>query len=335
MIVVDFLSEHFDDIMSYGFTADMEKRLDKVADGQEKWVELLKEFYNPFHQHVEKTGKEADRASGERILGKDPASGRTVLVRLSRYGSVAQIGTPEELGEDEKPQYANLKPNQSIEKINLESALELFKFPLNLGEYEGKEVMVNEGRFGPYVKYDEKYISIPREENPLELSYARAVELIIEKQKQDAPVYEYKDLPVTKGKGRFGPFLKWNGMFINIPKRYNPETISDADMKVLIEAKEEKEANRYIHNWLEDLKLSVENGRWGPFVRFGKKQIQLRNEDGKRMTPEQAKEMTLEQVKAVVEAEMPDAFKPKKKIAAKKATTKRKKTTTKTTRKKK
>lgn len=334
MIVVDFLSEHFDDIMSYGFTADMEKRLDKVADGQEKWVELLKEFYNPFHQHVEKTGKEADRASGERVLGKDPASGRTVLVRLSRYGSVAQIGTPEELGEDEKPQYANLKPNQSIEKINLESALELFKFPLNLGEYEGKEVMVNEGRFGPYVKYDEKYISIPREENPLELSYARAVELIIEKQKQDAPVYEYKDLPVTKGKGRFGPFLKWNGMFINIPKRYNPETISDADMKVLIEAKEEKEANRYIHNWLEDLKLSVENGRWGPFVRFGKKQIQLRNEDGKRMTPEQAKEMTLEQVKAVVEAEMPDAFKPKKKATAKKSTTKRK-TKTKTTRKKK
>lgn len=335
MIVVDFLSEHFDDIMSYGFTADMEKRLDKVADGQEKWVELLKEFYNPFHEHVEKTGKEADRASGERILGKDPVSGRTVLVRLSRYGSVAQIGTPEELGEDEKPQYANLKPNQSIEKINLERALELFKFPLNLGEYEGKEIQVNEGRFGPYVKYDEKYISIPREENPLELSYARAVELIIEKQKQDAPVCEYKGLPVTKGKGRFGPFLKWNGMFINIPKRYNPETISDADMKALIEAKEEKEANRYIHNWLEDLKLSVENGRWGPFVRFGKKQIQLKNEDGKRMTPEQAKEMTLEQVKAIVEAEIPGAFKPKKKATAKKSTTTKRKTTTKTTRKKK
>ena len=107
-------------------------------------------------------------------------------------------------------------------------------------------------------------------------------------------------------------------MFINIPKRYNPETISDADMKVLIEAKEEKEANRYIHNWLEDLKLSVENGRWGPFVRFGKKQIQLKNEDGKRMTSEQAKEMTLEQVKAIVESEIPNAFKPKKKATAKK-----------------
>ena len=340
MIVVDFLSEHFDDIMSYGFTADMEKRLDKVADGKEIWVELLKEFYNPFHEHVEKTGKEADRASGERILGKDPESGRTILVRLSRYGSVAQIGAPDELDEDEKPRYANLKPSQSIEKINLEDALELFKFPLNLGEYDGKEILVNEGRFGPYVKYDEKFISIPRGENPLDVSKARAIELILERQKQDAPVYEYKGLPVTKGAGRFGPFLKWNGMFINIPKRYDPETISDADMKELIEAKEEKEANRYIHNWLEDLKLSVENGRWGPFIRFGKKKFQLRNEDGKRMLPEQAKEMTLEQVKAIVEAEVPNAFKPKKKrAAAKKKTTTRKttakKTTTKRTTKKK
>lgn len=340
MIVVDFLSEHFDDIMSYGFTADMEKRLDKVADGKEIWIELLKEFYNPFHEHVEKTGKEADRASGERILGKDPESGRTILVRLSRYGSVAQIGAPDELDEDEKPRYANLKPNQSIEKINLEDALELFKFPLNLGEYDGKEILVNEGRFGPYVKYDEKFISIPRGENPLDVSKSRAIELILERQKQDAPVYEYKGLPVTKGAGRFGPFLKWNGMFINIPKRYDPETISDVDMKELIEAKEEKETNRYIHNWLEDLKLSVENGRWGPFIRFGKKKFQLRNEDGKRMLPEQAKEMTLEQVKAIVEAEVPDAFKPKKKrAAAKKKTTTRKttakKTTTKRTTKKK
>lgn len=333
MIVVDFLSEYFDDIMSYGFTADMEKRLDKVAEGKERWVELLKEFYNPFHEHVERTGKEADRASGERILGKDPGSGRTVLVRLSRYGSVAQIGTPEELGDDEKPRYANLKPQQSIEKINLKDALELFKFPLNLGEYEGKEILVNEGRFGPYVKYDEKFISIPREENPLELSRTRAIELIVEKQMQDAPVYEYKGMPVTKGSGRFGPFLKWNGMFINIPKRYDPETIADADMKELIAAKEEKEANRYIHNWLEDFKLSVENGRWGPFIRFGKLKIQLKGEDGKRMTSEQAQTMTLEQVKAVVEAEVPDAFKPKKKAPAKKKTT-AKKSTKRTTKKK-
>ena len=252
---------------------------------------------------------------------------------MSRYGSVAQIGTPEELGDDEKPRYANLKPQQSIEKINLKDALELFKFPLNLGEYEGKEILVNEGRFGPYVKYDEKFISIPREENPLELSRARAIELIVEKQMQDAPVYEYKGMPVTKGSGRFGPFLKWNGMFINIPKRYDPETIADADMKELIAAKEEKEANRYIHNWLEDFKLSVENGRWGPFIRFGKLKIQLKGEDGKRMTSEQAQTMTLEQVKAVVEAEVPDAFKPKKKAPAKKKTT-AKKSTKRTTKKK-
>lgn len=331
MIVVDFLSEHFEEIMNYGFTADMEKRLDRVADGKEIWVKLLKEFYVPFHKVVEQTEKGADRASGERILGKDPKTGRTVLVRLSRYGSVAQIGAPEELADDEKPRYANLKFNQSIEAISLEEALELFQLPLSLGDYKGKEVIIGEGRFGPYVKYDEKFISLPKGENPLEFPKERAIELIDEREKADAPVYQYKGLPVTKGAGRFGPFLKWNGMFINIPRKYDPETISSAEMKALIEAKEEKEANRYIHNWLDDLKLSVENGRWGPFIRFGKKNIEMRDSDGKRLTAEQAAEMTLEQIKAIVEAEIPGAFKPKKKAAPKKTTTAKKTTAKKTT----
>lgn len=334
MIVVDFLSEHFEEVMNYGFTADMEKRLDKVADGKEIWVKLLKEFYVPFHKVVEETEKGADRASGERILGKDPKSGRTVLVRLSRYGSVAQIGTPEELADDEKPRYANLKFNQSIEAVSLEEALELFQLPLSLGDYKGHDVIIGEGRFGPYVKYNEKFISLPKGENPLEFSKASAIELIDEREKADAPVYQYKGLPVTKGSGRFGPFLKWNGIFINIPRKYDPETISTAEMKELIETKEEKESNRYIHNWLEDLKLSVENGRWGPFIRFGKKNIEMRDADGKRLTAEQAKEMTLEQIKAIVVAEIPDAFKPKKKADAKKKPAAKKTTVKKTTKKK-
>lgn len=337
MIVVDFLSKHFEEVMNYGFTADMEKNLDKVADGQERWVKLLKEFYQPFHELVERTEKDADRAAGERILGKDPKSGRTVLVRLSRYGSVAQIGAPSELEEEEKPRYANLKREQSIESITLEQALDLFQLPINMGEYKGHEVIIGEGRFGPYVKYDGKFISLPKGENPLEFSKESAIELVEARIKADAPVYFHKELPVTKGSGRFGPFLKWNGMFINIPKRYEPETISDADMKELIEAKELKEANRYIHNWLDDLKLSVENGRWGPFIRFGKKNFQLRDAEGKRLTPEDAKEMTLEQIKAIVEEEIPDAFKPKKKAArkpAKKKTTAKKTTAKKTTAKK-
>jgi DNA topoisomerase-1 len=318
MIVVDFLSEHFDDIMNYGFTADMEKRLDKVADGKELWVELLREFYVPFHKVVAETEKDADRASGERILGKDPKSGRTVLVRLSRYGSVAQIGAPEELDDEEKPRYANLKFNQSIESVTLEEAMELFQLPLSLGDYKGHEVIIGEGRYGPYVKYNEKFISLPKGENPLEFSKESAIELVDEREKADAPVYQHKGLPVTKGSGRFGPFLKWNGMFINIPRKYDPETITQPEMKELIEAKELKEANRYIHNWLDEWKMSVENGRWGPFIRFGKKNFQLRDADGNRLTAEQAKEMTLEQIKAIVEAEVPGAFKAKKKPAVKK-----------------
>lgn len=334
MIVVDFLSQHFDDIMSYGFTADMEERLDKVADGSEIWIKLLKEFYQPFHETVERTAKDADRASGERILGKDPKSGKSVLVRLSRYGSVAQIGKPDELGEDEKPTYANLRREQSIESVTLEQALELFQLPINMGLYEDKDVIIGEGRFGPYVKYDDKFISLPKGEDPLAFSKEQAIELIVARQKADAPVSEHKGLPVTRGSGRFGPFLKWNGMFINIPRRFDPETLTQEEMKTLIEAKELKEANRYIHNWLDDLKLSVENGQWGPLIRFGKLKIQLKNEEGKRLTPEDAKAMTLEQVKAIVEEKLPDAFKPKKKATRKKAATKKKTTTRKTTAKK-
>ncbi len=334
MVVVDFLSEHFEDIMNYGFTADMEKRLDQVADGKEVWVKLLKEFYIPFHEVIEKTEKEADRASGERLLGKDPKTNRTVLVRLAKYGAVVQIGTLEELLEDEKPRYANLKPQQSIESVTLEEALDLFQLPRSLGTYEGEEVIIGEGRFGPYIKFDGKFISLPKGEDPLSFPKEYAIQLIVEKQKADAPVATYKGLPVTKGAGRFGPFLKWNDMFINIPRKYDPETITNAEMQELIAAKETKEAIRFIHNW-DDLKLTVENGRWGPFIRFGKKNIEMRDASGKRLTAEDAAVMTLEQVKAIVVTEIPDAFKPKK-APAKKTTTKKstvKKTTTRTTKK--
>ena len=150
--------------------------------------------------------------------------------------------------------------------------------------------------------------------------------MVDEKIKADAPVANYKGFAVTKGKGRFGPFLKWNDMFINIPRRYEPATISDAEMFELIDAKEKKEANRYIHKF-EDIGLSVENARWGPLVRFKKTKIDLRHEDGKRMVTEDAAAMTLEQFKAIIEEKVPDAFKkkaPKKKATKKKAPKKKK-----------
>lgn len=318
MVVTDFLAEHFKGIMDYSFTADIEKQFDRIADGEILWQQMLKGFYFPFHEQVDSTKEHADRASGERILGKDPETGHSILARISRYGSpIIQIGARDELGEDEKPKFANLKPHQSIETITFEESLDLFELPRNLGEYKGLEVSVNSGRYGPYVKYGESFVSLHKGEDPLETTFERAVELIEEKKKADAPVMQFKDLPVTKGKGRFGPFLKWGDLFINVPKKYNFDTISNAEMKELIEAKIEKEANRYIQNWPKE-KIAVENGRWGPFIRFGKKSVKLgKKADGNKYTNEDAAQLTLEEVKQMIEIEIPGAF--KKAGAAKKA----------------
>ncbi len=325
-LVTEFLSNNFDNIMDYRFTASIEERFDKIAAGSEEWKQMIDQFYKPFHEGIEDTLENAERVTGERILGKDPESGRTVLVRLSRNGPVVQIGAPDELAEDEKPRYANLKPGQSMGQVELDDVMELFQLPKDLGEYEGKVVTIGRGRFGPYVKYDEKFISIPKDEDPLSLKMERAVELIEIKRKEDAPVGEHDGHPYTKGKGRFGPFLKWNGMFVNIPRRFDPEIITEEECVELIKAKIEKEANRYIHNW-EAEKISVQNGRWGPFIKFGKLNVKLpKSKEGKRMTSEEAKELTIEDVKKVITEEIPDAFaEKKKKPRAKKAKAKPKK----------
>ncbi len=312
MVVVDFLTEHFDNIMNYSFTADIEKQFDHIAAGGQRWTEMLDEFYDPFHHKVEKTLEEAERANGERILGKDPESGRTVLIRLTRFGRpVAQIGAPDELEEDEKPRYGNLRPGQSMETLTFEDALELFKLPKTVGEYEGKEVIVAVGRFGPYVKFGETFISIPKGEDPLEVQMNRAIELIEERKKADAPIGSYNGIPYTMGKGRFGPYIKWNEMFVNIPKRFDPENLSVDEAHELIAAKIEKEANRYIQKWEEE-NIAIENGRWGPFIRFGKKSVKIPKVNDERITPEAAKEMSLEEVKELIEAEIPNAFAKKK-----------------------
>lgn len=310
--VSDFLDEYFDEVMDYQFTADIEKKFDDIASGGQGWTDMLDSFYWPFHEVVEETIEKAERPSRERILGEDPESGRTILTRMSRRGPVIQIGAPDELEEGEKPRYANLQPGQSMETIEFEDALKLFKLPKVLGEYEGKEVTLGSGRYGPYVKFEEKYISLPRGEDPFSVSLERGVELIEEKRKADAPVGSYKGFPINKGKGRFGPFLKWNDLYVNVPRRYDLETISFDEMVELIEAKVEKEANRYIHRW-DDLKISVENGRWGPYIRFGKKNVKIPKIDGNKVTSELAKDLTLEQVKEMIEAEIPGAFAKEKK----------------------
>jgi DNA topoisomerase-1 len=322
LVVTDFLKQYFDDIMDYGFTARIENEFDDVAGGKLQWNKMIDDFYSPFKEDVDKTIETAERIKGERELGADPQSGKPVIARMGRFGPMVQIGSAEE---EETPRFASLQKGQSIETITLDEALDLFKLPAVLGEYEGKEVSVNIGRFGPYVKLGEDFISIPKGEDPFSVTLDRAIDLIKEKQQADAPIAEFEGKPVTKGKGRFGPFIKWNDMFINVPRRYNFDHLSPQDIKELIETKVEKEANRFIQQWPEE-KIALENGRWGPFIRFGKKMIKLgRKEDGEKYTAEELAGVPLEEVKKMILAEEPKAFDKPVKAAAKKKTAAKKK----------
>jgi DNA topoisomerase-1 len=329
LVVTDFLKQYFDDIMDYGFTARIEEEFDEVAEGKMKWNKMIDDFYNPFKKDVEKTIETAERAKGERELGTDPVTGLPVFARMGRYGPMVQMGM---IDDEQKPHFAALKKDQSIETITLEEALDLFKLPLTLGEYEGKEVYVNMGRFGPYVKWGEDFISLPRSEDPLEVDMERAVELINQKKEADAPIAMYDGKPVTRGRGRFGPYIKWNDMFINVPRRYNFDELRQNEINELVEAKIKKEASRYINQWPEE-KISIENGRWGPFIRFGKKMLKLgKKEDDSKYTKEELAALSLDDVKKIIEKQMPDAFVKKaakkpatKKAAGKKVTKKKKK----------
>jgi DNA topoisomerase-1 len=273
-IVNDFLVEHFKGIVDFNFTAKVEKEFDEIAQGLKNWTEMLRSFYNPFHTEVENTLQTANRASGERELGKDPESGKKISVRIGRYGPFVQIGESQENDEDEKPRYASLRAGQMIETITLDEALDLFKLPFQLEDYQGKELSVGVGRFGPYIKWGDNFISLPKGEDPLSVNLDRAIELIVQKNIAEAPIAQYENLPVTKGKGRFGPFIKWNNLYINVPVRYNFDQLGQAEINELISNKVEKESNRFIQTWPSD-KIALENGRWGPFIRFGKQMLKL------------------------------------------------------------
>lgn len=320
MVVNDFLVNHFENILDYNFTAKVEQDFDEIAEGNEEWTKMMKDFYKDFHPHVKDVAENADREVGERVLGTDPKTGKPVSVRLGKYGAMVQIGSVED---DEKPQFAGLLPDQQLESITFEEAMDLFKLPRELGEYEGETVEVNNGRFGPYVKFGKTFVSLPKGCDPMEVEYDEAVEYIKEKQKADAPIYEYEDLPVTKGVGRFGPFIKWNSIFINVNKKYDFDNLSEDDIVELIEDKKQKEKDKIIHNF-KDEGIRVEKARWGRSnIIKGKVKIELPK------TVDAAK-LTLDEVKDIIEKQGP---KPKKKAAAK--TTKKKTTRKKITAKKK
>ena len=323
LVVTDFLSQHFKDVMDYSFTANIEKEFDEIADGKMIWNTMVEGFYTPFHKGVEHTLENAERAVGERMLGVSE-DGKPITARMGRYGPMVQIGAQ---NDEEKPKFAKLKNTQSIETITLEEAMDLFKLGASLGEYEGQDITVNIGRFGPYVKFGDQFISIPKGEDAAAVDLQRAIEIIHAKKVEDAPIATYNEKPVTKGKGRFGPFIKWNDLFINIPKAYNFDTLTQQDCNELIEKKIEKEANRFIQQWPTD-KIALENGRWGPFIRFGKKMLKLVGKGAAgKFTPEELAVMPLEEVKKMILVQEPKAFDKvpaKKKAVAKKAEVKKK-----------
>ncbi len=308
MIVNDFLVNHFETILDYNFTAKVEQDFDEIASGNEDWTKMMKDFYGHFHPTVKDVEKNAERESGERILGTDPKSGKPVSVRLGKFGPMAQIGD----ADDEAKQFASLMPEQNIGTITLDEALGLFQLPKALGTYKGEEVEVNNGRFGPYVRFGKMFISLPKGEDPLDVTFERAKELIGEKEQADAPIGYYEELPVQKGVGRFGPFIKWNGMFINVSKKYNFDNLSQADIETLIEDKQQKDQDKVIHNWEAD-GIKVEKARWGRSVILkGKTKIEL----GKDVD---ATLLTLDQVKQLIEAKAPAKKPAAKKAAAKPA----------------
>jgi len=314
IIVTNFLVSHFKSILDYSFTANVEDQFDDIADGKADWKDVMKTFYKDFHPRVIDVQENAERESGERILGEDPKSGKRISVRLGKFGPMVQMGVTDD---EEGPTYASLSPDQQLGTITFEEAMDLFKLPKNLGTYEKEEVSVNNGRYGPYVKFGEAFVSLPKGTDPLTVELEDAIVLIKQKQKADAPIYTYKDLPVQKGKGRFGPFIKWNNMFINVNKKYDWDNLSDADIVELIEVKIQKEIDKVIHNW-EDEGIRVEKARWGRFnILQGKVKIELPKTTD-------APALTLEEVKAIIEKNAP---KKKKKVAKKKPAAKKKTTT--------
>ncbi|MDR9456696.1 MAG: type I DNA topoisomerase [Salegentibacter sp.] len=324
MVVNDFLVNHFANILDYNFTAKVEQNFDDIAKGNEEWTKMMKDFYKTFHPQVEDVAKNAEREVGERILGEDPETGKPVSVRLGKFGPMVQIGSVED---EEKPKFASLSPDQTLDSITYEEAMDLFQLPKHLGEYKGEDVEVNNGRFGPYVRFGKKYVSLAKGEDPLSVDFDRALELIKEKEKADAPIYEYDGMPVQKGVGRFGPYLKWNGMFINVNKKYDFDNLSDNDIETLIEDKIQKEKDKVIHNW-EDEGIRVEKARWGRSnIIKGKTKIELPK-------TVDATKLTLEEVKDILEKKGGKKKTAKKKAPAKKTAAKKTSAKKKTTKKK-
>jgi len=236
IVVTDFLTEYFPDILNYNFTADVEKEFDHIADGKINWTKSIDKFYKKFHPIVEDTLKNSERQVGERILGTDPISGRQLSVKIGKFGPLAQIGTSEE---EEKPVFASLRKDQSIESISLEEAIELFKLPRQVGEFESKVMTVAIGRFGPYIRHDAAFYSLPKTDDPMSVTTERAIEIIeekraVEKNRIISVLGETGEIQVLNG--RFGAYFTYNKINYKIPKGTEANTLTFEKCQELIAA---------------------------------------------------------------------------------------------------
>ena len=288
LLVNEFLTNNFKNIIDYNFTASVENEFDSIANGSKDWKSIIDKFYNPFSLVIDDVQKNAKRETGERVLGLDPKSGRQLSVKLGKYGPIAQIG---KVDENEKPLFASLLPDQQISKITAEEALKLFELPVYVGDFENERVEANIGRYGPYIRYNKVFIPIPEGFNPFTITIEKSIDLIKAKIEAQKPILVYKSYDVTKGKGRFGPYLKWNNTFINVNKNYDFENLTEENCVKLIEEKIQKDKEKIIMNWSSD-GITIEKGRWNKtYIIKGKKKVPLaKNVDPLKITLDQAKD---------------------------------------------
>ncbi len=234
-LVNNFLVQHFNNILDYNFTASVEEEFDEIAEGKMVWNQMIKEFYFPFHKQIEGTLENTGKVSGEKLLGKDPKSGENVFVKIGRYGPMAQIGDTDA---EAKPKFSSLKKGQSIDTITLEEALDLFKLPRTLGEYEAGEVIVSTGRFGPYIRHASLFYSLPKEDDPLAVELGRAIEIILAKKQTDSQkiLKEFMDdkTPIQVLNGRYGAYIFCNKSNYKIPKDKDPKSLTLEECKTII-----------------------------------------------------------------------------------------------------
>ena len=242
-LVNDFLVENFGAVLDFGFTADVEKQFDEIAEGNKVWSEMIDEFYKPFHQTIETTTKESKKVTGERQLGVDAITGEPVLAKMGRYGAMIQIGATEE---EKKPRFAKLRANQSIETITFDEAMELFKLPRVVGQFEDKDIKVSIGRFGPYVQHDSKFVSLKKEQDPYTITHDETIELIKDKREADIKkfIMEFKDHDIQVLNGRYGAYIKKGKDNYKIPKDKNAELLTEAEVLEIVSAGPSKKSGR-------------------------------------------------------------------------------------------